>query len=154
MFTYEIRGLKEMGDELSRLPGKIARRMLAASVRKGAVLIRTEARASAPIGTKTYKDYRGKTHRPGLLRKYGIVHKKLRPKNWQTTALYGIGFSKRGFYGRWVEKGKNKKHRQEPHPIIVPAMERRAIEAIEEIKNELGIQLDLLIKEIPGVTKA
>jgi HK97 gp10 family phage protein len=151
MITFEIKGLKEMGDELAKLPAKIARRALAAAVREGANVVRTRARATAPIGTKTYKDYRGKTHRPGLLRKSGVISKKLRPRDWQNTALFGVGFSKRGYYGRWIEWGKSKKHKYAPHPFVLPAMEQTARQVVETLKSRLGRQLEGIVRESRGL---
>ncbi len=150
--TFEIKGLKEMGDKLAQLPGKIARRALAAGVRQAANLVRDAARAKAPVGTKTYKDYRGKIHRPGLLKKSGVASKKLRPREWQNTALYGIGFSKRGFYGKFVERGKSKKHKQAPNPFVVPTLEEKGPAAIEALKERLGDELAKIVREIPGLS--
>lgn len=152
MITFEVKGLKEMGDQLAELPGKIARRALAAAVRQGAIIIRDEARPHAPVGTKTYKDWRGKTHRPGLLRRSGVVYKKLRPSNWQTTALYGVGFSKLAFYGRWIERGKNRLHHYAPHPFVVPAMEASAQRAIDAVKERLHTEIEVIFTEMSGVT--
>jgi HK97 gp10 family phage protein len=151
MITFEIKGLKEMGDRLAQLPGKIARRALAAAVREGAGVIRTEARQRAPVGTKIYKDYRGKTHRPGVLRKSGVIYKKLKSRNWRTTVLFGVGFSKRGYYGRWVERGKSKKHRQVAQPFVVPAFEATAEKAAEKLKDRLGRELEKIVRETPGM---
>ncbi|MCJ7564823.1 MAG: HK97 gp10 family phage protein [Candidatus Aminicenantes bacterium] len=150
--TFEIKGLKEMGDQLAQLPGKIARRALANAVRQGANIIRDAARAKAPVGTKTYKDYRGKTHRPGLLRKSGVISKKLKTKDWQSTALYGVGFSKRAFYGKWIERGKAKKHRQAPAPFVVPTLDEKAPDVIEAIKERLGSELEKIVRETPGLS--
>jgi HK97 gp10 family phage protein len=150
-FTFEVKGLKEMGDQLAQLPGKIARRALAAAVREGANVIRTAGRQAAPVGTKTYKDWKGRIHRPGLLRKSGVITKKMRPKDWQSTVLFGVGFRGRGYYGRWVERGKSKKHRQAPHPFLVPAFEAKGEEAIQAIKRRLGEELVSIIHSTPGM---
>ena len=151
MITFEVKGLKEMGDQLAKLPGKIARRALAAAVREGANVVRAQARMSAPVGTKTYKDWKGRSHRPGFLRKSGVISKKLRSKDWQTTALYGVGFSKRGYYGKWIERGKSKKHKQEAHPFVIPALEAKAEETVQAIKRRLGEELGKIVRETPGL---
>lgn len=150
-FTFEVKGLKEMGDQLAQLPGKIARRALAVSVNEGARVIRDAGRAAAPIGTKSYKDWKGRTHRPGTLRKFGVVTKKLRPKDWQTTVLYGVGFSKRAYYGRWVERGKARLHHQAPRPFVVPLLEQKKDEVVAAIKNRLGEELIRIAAGIPGL---
>ena len=151
MITFEVKGLKEMENVLVQLPGKIARRALATAVLEGANIIRDQARASAPVGTKTYKDWKGRTHRPGLLRKRGIVSRKLRPREWQSTALYGVGFSKAGFYGRWIERGKDKKHHQVPRPFVLPLLEALKEKVVEKIKSILGRELVVIIHETPGL---
>jgi len=151
LITFEVKGLKEMGDQLGQLPVKIARHALGQAVKAGAMVIRDAARPRAPLGTRAHKDWRGKMHRPGTLRRTGVLLKKLRTSNWQTTQLYGIGFSKIGFYGKWIERGKAKKHHYDPHPFIVPTMEENAEKAIAAIKRELGIQLWEIGGKIPGV---
>lgn len=150
--TFEVKGLKEMGDKLAQLPGKIARRALAAATLQGANVIRTAAREAAPTGTKTYKDWRGKTHRPGTLKKFGVVSKKLRPRDWQTTALYGVGFSKRAFYGRWIERGKDKKHHQAARPFVVPRLEEKRDEIVQAIKSRLGEEILRIVAATPGLS--
>ena len=147
----EIKGLKEMGDALAKLPGKIARNALAAAVREGANVVRAQARAQAPVGTKTYKDYRGKTHRPGLLKKSGVISKKLKVRDWQSTVLFGVGFSKRAFYGKWIERGKSKKHQQEAAPFVVPALEQKKEEIVGTIKKRLGEELARIANSTPGL---
>jgi HK97 gp10 family phage protein len=149
--TIEVKGLKEMGDQLAQLPGKIARRALTAAVREGANVVRTDARARAPLGTKSYKDYRGKMHRPGLLRKSGVATRKLRSPDWRTTALFGVGFSKLGFYGRFLERGMNKKHHYAPHPFVVPSFEAAVDRVIEAIKARLGLEIRVIISEVKGL---
>lgn len=152
VITFQVKGLKEMGEALAALPGKIARRALGQSVKAGAMIVRDAARPKAPIGTKSYTDWRGKRHRPGLLRKSGVVLKKLKTRNWQSEQLYGVGFSKLGWYGRFIEKGKSKKHQYAPHPFIVPTMEEKADEAISAIKNRLALELFQIANETGGIT--
>jgi HK97 gp10 family phage protein len=149
--TFEVKGLKEMGDQLAQLPGKIARRALTKAVREGANVSRDLARSNAPVGTKSYKDYRGKIHRPGLLKKSGVMSKKLRPRDWRTTVLFGVGFSKLGFYGRFYERGKNRLHHQAPHPFVVPSFENAPERIIEAIKSRLGIELEVIVREVKGL---
>ncbi len=151
MITFEVKGLKEMGDKLAQLPGKIGRKILARAVFEGARLIRTEGRARAPVGTKTYRDWRGKVHRPGLLKKSGVMAKKLKTRDWQRTVVYGIGFSKRGYYGKWIERGKSKRHRQAARPFVVPLLESKGREVVDVFTRSLGDQLTELIKETPGL---
>lgn len=152
MITWEVHGLKEMGKQLEALPAKLARRALAASVREGAAVIRVRARAEAPLGIKIYKDYRGRTHRPGFLRKSGVVMKKMKTRDWRSTVLFGLGFSKRGFYGKWVERGKAKKHKQSPNPFVLPAFEATAQQAVEKLKSRLGEELAKIIRESGGMS--
>jgi HK97 gp10 family phage protein len=151
LFTFEVRGLREMGEQLAKLPDKIARRALAAAVREGASVIRARARETAPIGTKTYKNWQGRTHRPGLLRKSGVNMKKLKSRNWQTTVVFGVGFSKRGYYGRWIERGKSKKHHYTPHPFVVPAFKENVIQAVQAVREKLGQRIEVIFKEMKGV---
>ena len=149
--TFEVKGLKEMAAQLEQLPAKIARRALAAATLQGANVVRTAGREAAPVGTKTYKDYKGKIHRPGTLKRFGVVSKKLRPRDWQTTALYGVGFSKRAFYGRFYERGKNRLHHQMPRPFVVPQLEAKRDEIVQAIKNRLGEELLRIVVAIPGL---
>ena len=151
MITFEVKGLKEMGEQLRNLPEKLARRALARAVFEGARVIRTEGRAKARVGTKTYKDWRGKTHRPGLLKKSGVMAKKMKTRDWRTTVIYGVGFSKLGWYGRFVERGKSKKHKQARHPFIAPLLEERGQEAVDALKRRLGEELGKIARETPGL---
>jgi HK97 gp10 family phage protein len=149
--TFEVKGLKEMGDQLAQLPAKIARNALAAAVREGANVVRTDARARAPVGIKSYKDYRGKMHRPGLLKKSGVATRKLRTPDWRTTALFGVGFSKLGFYGRFIERGKNRLHHQAPQPFVVPSFEAAVTRVIDAIKARLGLEIRVIVSRIQGL---
>ena len=151
MITFEVHGLKEMGDVLTQLPGKIARRALAAATLEGANVIRDQARANAPVGTKTYKNWKGRIHRPGLLRRSGVVSRKLRPQNWESTALYGVGFSRAGFYGKWIERGMDKKHHYAPHPFVVPLLDAMKDRVVEKIKSRLGMEVAMIIQQTPGL---
>jgi hypothetical protein len=150
--TFEVKGLKEMGDQLAQLPAKIARRALAVSTFAGARVIREAGRSGAPVGTKTYKDWRGRTHHPGYLRKFGVVAKKLKTKDWRNTVIYGVGFSKRGYYGKWYERGKDKKHHQAAKPWIVPLLDPMREQIVEAIKARLGEEIRKIARGIPGLT--
>ena len=150
--SVEIKGLKEMSDQLAQLPGKIARRALTAAVREGVNVWRAAARARAPVGTKTYKDWRGKTHRPGLLKKSGVITKKLKVRDPQNTALFGVGFSKRSYYGKWIERGKAVKHTQAARPFVVPVLEQKGEEAVRALKKRLGEELAAIVKSTPGLS--
>ena len=150
-FEFKVTGLKEMEAQLLQLPAKVARNALAVAVNEGARVIRDAARPKAPVGTKTYKDYRGKTHHPGLLRRFGVVTKKMKARDWRTTVLYGVGFSKRGFYGKWIERGKSRKHHQAPKPFVVPLLGSLKEQVVNAIKIRLGKRLEEIIKATPGM---
>lgn len=154
-FTFEVKGLQEMQRELMKLPEKIQRKVLHKAVREGAKVIRDLARPKAPIGTKIYRDWRGRPHAPGLLRKSGVVHKKLslrQARRAGADSLFGVGFSKRAFYGRFVERGKGKKHHMTPRPFVVPTFEAAAHRAAEIIRDGIGRGLAAIAAELKGIT--
>jgi len=150
--TFEVTGLKEMEAKLLQLPSKIAKRILGQATYAGSKLIETAARGKAPVGTRTYKR-KGRIHHPGYLRKYGIVSKRLKAKDW-SAVIFGLKPSKRGFYAKWIERGKSKKHHYDPHPFVVPLLEPMKEQIANAIKNKLGARLDEVIRETPGLIKS
>jgi len=125
---FEIKGLKELEQELLKLPDKIARRALARAAAAGARIVRTGARKNARAAG---------LYDSGALVKSIIVRKK-RHANWRTTQIYGIGHRGKGWYGRLYEYGFKKPVGERRHrPHIRPALDENAERIASAVKNRL-----------------
>ena len=133
--TVELTGFKELGEQLAQFPAKFARRALARSVYSGAAILRTKAREkAAAIGLKD----------EGKLIK-SIRLRKLRRRDWRTTAIYGLYHGKGGFYGKWYERGFKKpsgNRTQRPH--MRPALDENVQEITDAIRKRMAEEIEKL----------
>jgi HK97 gp10 family phage protein len=140
--TIEIHGLTDIQDRLKQLPGRIARRIVISSLRKGAAVIRKEAQRNVPVRTgalrKGFKVSRSRIHRGP---QYGIylTLKKGRGRNDPSDP----------FYGRWVEKGYKKGPHQIPGVFFMRrALESKHGEAVSAITTDADTKSQLQIRDL------
>ena len=150
--TFEIKGLKELEQELLKLPDKIARRCLARAAAAGARIVRDKARENAR--REFYSSAPDEKERPhtGELAKAIRVRKK-RTYNWRTTQIYGIGFLGKGWYGRLYEYGfKNPIGKRIQRATIRPALDENAEQAANAVKEQ--IEKEIMKIQINGIARA
>jgi len=147
--TFEIKGMKELGDKLAQFAPKLARRGLARSVYAGAAVLRKKAREkAAAIGLKD----------SGTLVR-SISLRKVKVPNWQTTAVYGAyhastpykkkaaktGAKSRAPYGMWYERGfKNPSGGRTQRAHMRPALDENVQEIAEAIRKRLAEEITKL----------
>jgi hypothetical protein len=147
--TFEVKGMKELGDKLAQFAPKLARRGLTRFVHAGAVVLRTRAREkAAAIGLRDDGT---------LIRSISI--KKLKVPNWQTTAVYGAyhasgpykrkaaktGRKSRAPYGMWYERGfKNPSGLRVQRPHLRPALDENVQEIVEAMRKRMAEEIEKL----------
>jgi len=137
--TVELHGFKEMADQLVQFPAKFARRALARSVYSGAAILRSKAKEKAlAIGLKDKGD---------LVKSIRV--KKLRTRNWKTSAVYGLYHSKRGFYGQFYERGfDNPSGKRTQRPHMRPALDENVNEITEAIRKRMAEEIEKLMPHL------
>ncbi|MFK7089403.1 HK97-gp10 family putative phage morphogenesis protein [Chromobacterium violaceum] len=150
MATVEIHGLERMMRHLDAVPRKLQRKILRRGLRKGAALVRDEAR-------------RRVRRRSGLLAK-SITVASSRGSGQRGAVAYKVGLRSRAWYGRYLEYGHVKRGRGEkiaggerrraatrevlkgagqfvpPYPFMRPAADKlpRALDAVaDEVRGAL-----------------
>lgn len=119
MATVEIHGLERVMRHLDAVPRKLQRKILRRGLRKGAALVRDEAR-------------RRVRRRSGLLAK-SITVASSRGSGQRGAVAYKIGLRSRAWYGRYLEYGHVKRGRGQK---IVGGERRRA--ATREVLKGAG----------------
>lgn len=139
--TVQVTGLKDTQDLLKRLSSTIGRRVLLASLRKGATPIVKSIRRNTPVDTGNLKR---------------SVGKKAARKRNNTSAAMVIGFrtsgSNKGQHGHIIEKGHKTRSggTVKGRHILLRAYHTEAVNAITLTKNELGPQI---LKQIEKMAK-
>lgn len=137
--TIQLTGMKELGDQLAQFPAKLARRGLANATRAGAVILRTKAREkAAAIGLKD----------KGTLIK-SIRIKKLKTRDWRTTAVFGAYHGGKGWYGALYERGFKKpsgNRTQRPH--LRPALDENVQEITDAIRKRLAEEINKMMPHL------
>ncbi len=109
--TIQITGLAELERKLRELPERLAKNAMRNAVRAGAVAIQKEARNQCPVSAEQH--YLGKGARrilikPGSLKKRGIKVKQVSRKRSDYALTFEVYYSKRYWYGKFVEAGTSK----------------------------------------------
>ena len=105
-FDLSVEGLSSLEAKLKEIDGRIARKIVADGIRKGAILIKKEAKMLAP-------------RRSGTLRK-AIKHRVRRQSSRSTHTVgrifveHGLGAKYDAFYARFVELGTDPYQIPEP----------------------------------------
>lgn len=126
-FSVEVLGLKELDQALRQLAWPAARRALRKGMRKGANVVRDEARAKAPIDT-------------GLLKR----HIRTRERSEENGDLrFAVEITRSAFYGRFLEYGTSK---MAAKPFLRPAAENKTEEAVVAMRDAMqeAIEVELM----------
>lgn len=157
--SMQLRGFKELDDQLKTLPNKVAGQALVRSLHAAAKPIITEARRLAPKHDGPYPKHR-KDRKPGTLRRSIIARVN---KAYRDGAAIFIGASKKAWYAYMVEMGhvivtrkttgKTRNARRQnaraagrnvaPRPFLRPAFDSKAAEAVKV----LGVRMMYEIKD-------
>jgi HK97 gp10 family phage protein len=136
-----LTGFKELAESLKQLGPRVAKNTLRRAVSAGAVTVRNEARARAPVDTgemkKDIQVKREKDQRDGpLAARYSVF-----VRSGKKSRLSGKSrnIQKNSFYWKFIELGTSKMAAQ---PFLVPAFESRKEEAVKIIGEKIdeGIQ--------------
>lgn len=118
-FAVEITGLKELDAALQELAWPAARRALRKGIRRGANVIRDEARANAPVDT-------------GLLKRQ--IRTRERSED-EGNMRFAVEVTRSAFYGRFLEYGTSNMGAK---PFLRPAAEGRTEEAVASMRDALA----------------
>lgn len=112
------KGFDELAQELSQIAKAATGPAKKEALEDGAEIVVDRARALAPVDT-------------GLLKREGIV------KGDNTGDKIDIGWTKDGFYGRFLEHGTSK---MAPRPHINPAWEQTKTQVINTMLTDLKLK--------------
>jgi HK97 gp10 family phage protein len=141
-----VAGLKELQAALKELPQCIARNVLRGAVAAGAAVIRTEAKARAPVSTG---DARAGHSPPGTLKR-AIYQKQIRELSSPVKQTFYVGvrrgkqyrhqgkkgkLSRDAYYAKFVEFGTAK---MAARPFMRPAFEAKKGAAVQAIQEYLA----------------
>ena len=118
-FDVQIVGLKELDRALQELAWPAARRALRKGMRKGANVVRDEARAKAP-------------------KKTGNLKRKIRTRERREEGgdmRFAVEVPRSAFYGRFIEYGTSK---MAAKPFLRPAAENKTEEAVTAMRDSLA----------------
>lgn len=155
----KVEGLAELANTLSELGKRIEGRVLQTSLRRGAALMVTEAKARAPI-LKNPDSRR----RPGALRA-NVRARPVRDPEHSATVIVGVrklsvkqvaAFKKKTgrkgsdnpsdpFYWRFLEFGTA---RMPARPFLRPAFEVKKIEAVDVIRSAIAERIELEVGKL------
>jgi HK97 gp10 family phage protein len=157
-FSIKVEGLAELQRALNQLPIEIAKKPLSAAVRKGAYLIRDEARVNAQ-----------KFRRTGTVERNITIMKTRRPIPGQAEYAVGVRKGKKvayvdnaynrrrkrvgkkyysageAYYWRYLEFGTRYIERRS---FLVPAFESKKVQAVEVIKTELAKAIERQVAKL------
>lgn len=169
MSAIQLKGFKELNDQLLQLPNRVAGVALERSVHAGAKVIREEARRLAPRHVGSYPAHR-KDRKAGTLKRSIISRTNKKVRDGITVS---IGPSARAWYGRLVElghaivtrrtTGKTQKAKREsaktagrnvaPRPFLRPALDTKGAEAVKVMGQRLMHEITDIVrkgKHLPG----
>lgn len=123
----DLKGAKEMDRALGELGEEIALKVGVAAVRAGALQLRRELEATAPVGPNAPKNGRNYGHL-----KDNVRHRRQRVRK-PYTVRYIVNFG-RAFWAYFREVGTV---RQPPRPWAVPTFDRMKMQLLETILDTL-----------------
>lgn len=162
---FEIKGLKELDEELKNLPLKLQKKAFQDAMKEGARVIKEEVVKRVPIRVKEWEGANyGRP--PGTLKRKGFSIMKSKKGAKNVIGYNVVANKKYGWYAWWVEKGhqrvSKKKFKGERYsykskytgktksrpgrvlgftqakPFAVPGLKAGAGRAIEAIKNTIA----------------
>ena len=120
--TSQILGVEDMKKAFGDLEKKAQRAVLRAALRKAGRIVQKEARERAP-------------KRVGTLKKNIAAKLSVREAG---NSYVDVGYRKKAFYGRFVEKGTK---RAQAKPYLEPALEAKKGEALDAFREALQVAL-------------
>ncbi|WP_449413214.1 HK97-gp10 family putative phage morphogenesis protein [Pandoraea soli] len=144
MIEFKMDGLKDLEQDLLRLPDKIGGRVLQSALTSAALPIVKEAQTRVPIAHAAYKLYGGGKADPGWLRQR-IIRKKVRQSTNSAEVIVAIKDQRQAYFWRFIEFGTSK---LTAHPFMRPAFEAKASEALDRFANKLGDGIDKALTKL------
>lgn len=126
-FDVQITGLRELDAALKELAWPAARRALRKGMRRGANVIRDEARARAPVDT-------GHLKRSITTRERSDEGADMR---------FAVEVPRGAFYGRFLEYGTSK---MAAKPFLRPAAEAKTEEAVSTMRDALADAIEIELR--------
>ena len=123
-FAVEIQGLAHLDRALQELAWPAARRALRKGMRKGANVVRDEARAKAPVKTGNLK------------RKIRTRERSEQDGNMR----FAVEVPRSAFYGRFLEYGTSK---MAAKPFLRPAAEGKTEAAVTAMRDALAEAIEI-----------
>ena len=123
-FAVEIQGLAQLDRALQELAWPAARRALRKGMRKGANVVRDEARAKAPVKTGNLK------------RKIRTRERSEQDGNMR----FAVEVPRSAFYGRFLEYGTSK---MAAKPFLRPAAEGKTEAAVTAMRDALAEAIEI-----------
>lgn len=123
-FDVEVLGLKELDRALQELAYPAARRALRKGMRRGANVVRDEARAKARVKT-------------------GNLKRKIRTRErreQEGNLRFAVEVPRSAFYGRFLEYGTSK---MAARPFLRPAAESKTEEAVTTMRDALAEAIEI-----------
>ena len=161
MELQHIKGLSELSAALKELPNRIARNALRQSVARGAVVIRDEAKARAPVSTTPPApgDPLPGTLKRSIVIKHDKDRSSLTSQTYVVAVRHGKKYRNQGkkgnrsqdaYYWRWVEFGTVK---MAARPFMRPAFEAQKEAAVQEIARVLAERIAQEAQTLPGAKR-
>jgi len=140
--TIHITGLADLERRLKELPDKLAKNVLRGAVRAGAAVIQKEAKSLCPASAEAH--YLGKGSKrvliqPGELKKKGIKVRSAPRKESQYAITYWVYWSKKHWYGKFLEFGTSKMSRKS---FLRPAFDSKKEAATAAIRDYMATRID------------
>lgn len=126
MATIEVKGARELAEKLKTLPDKVAKRFMAAAMKKGAEPILADAVGGAPVKTGTLA---------------ASMNISSRSRGGETQVRVGVGDAYWAIMNEGGAVGPGKRV-QPKRPFMAPALERNAAEATEITARELKVKIE------------
>lgn len=132
--TVRVEGLSELSAKLRALGETVAARNLKGAARDAMQPVEQVAHATAPVGDRVHKTYKGRTVTPGFLQR--SIRRTAFAKRGSKNEVRGVvGVSREAFYGlAFVERGTSK---MPARPWLVPAFEAAQGQVLDKFKRSL-----------------
>jgi HK97 gp10 family phage protein len=159
-FTIEVKGLRELNDQLEQLPVNIRDKAVQEALRNCTKIMVEAAKSKAPVGRKVAGYHQG-SRSPGQLRNAIVSRKAGNPNPWTVDQYVMVSKGRKAgaFYAHMIEfghkiiliTGRNRKRTEwgyySPHPFMRPAFEENVSRMIEVFRSTLGKRVPKLLKK-------
>lgn len=139
----ELKGAKELTEQLVKLAGTAAPRQLVGVARAAMQPALHHARAHMPVGTQPHKTYKGRLVSPGFALASLETDAKFNKRTGSAEARLGV--RQEAFYAAvFSELGTAK---MAARPVLRPALEQTQGEALAIIRDELRARIDRITRQ-------